>query len=127
VEDDETNVLLLQAMLAAEPGLEVTVCRDGGQALACRHAPTSGSSMVSCPTWTAWTCSSNCSAARPAPRAVMFSADALPCRREQALEAGFIDLWVKPMGRDELLLRLRQLMSRPRPEGQGVSAAPLAQ
>jgi signal transduction histidine kinase len=63
----------------------------------------------------------------PAPRAVMFSADALPCRREQALEAGFIDLWVKPMGRDELLLRLRQLMSRPRPEGQGVSAAPLAQ
>jgi DNA-binding response OmpR family regulator len=45
----------------------------------------------------------------------MFSADALPCRREQALEAGFIDLWVKPMGRDELLLRLRQLMSRPRP------------
>jgi signal transduction histidine kinase/CheY-like chemotaxis protein len=128
VEDDETNVLLLQAMLAAEPGLEVTVCRDGGQALACRHAPDLWIIDGQLPDMDGVDLLKQLQRRTgPAPRAVMFSADALPCRREQALEAGFIDLWVKPMGRDELLLRLRQLMSRPRPEGQGVSAAPLAQ
>jgi DNA-binding response OmpR family regulator len=106
----------------------VTVCRDGGQALACRHAPDLWIIDGQLPDMDGVDLLKQLQRRTdPAPRAVMFSADALPCRREQALEAGFIDLWVKPMGRDELLLRLRQLMSRPRPEGQGVSAAPLAQ
>ncbi|WP_022981836.1 ATP-binding protein [Ideonella sp. B508-1] len=128
VEDDETNVLLLQAMLAAEPGLEVTVCHDGAQALA---SPTIADLWIidgQLPDMDGVDLLKQLRRRPgPPPRAVMFSADALPCRRDQALDAGFIDLWVKPMGRDELLLRLRQLLSRPRPEGQGVSAAPLAQ
>ena len=128
VEDDDTNVLLLQAMLAAEPGLAVTVCHDGTQALA--NPGTTDLWIVDgqLPDMDGVDLLRQLQRRPgPPPRAVMFSADALPGRREQALAAGFIDLWVKPMGRDELLLRLRLLLSRPRPEGQGVSAAPLAQ
>lgn len=115
-------------MLAAEPGLEVTVCRDAAQALAQQEAPDLWIIDGQLPDMDGVDLLKQLQR-RPgvAPRAVMFSADALPCRRAQALDAGFIDLWIKPMGRDELLLRLRQLMGRARPEDQGVSAAPLAQ
>lgn len=126
VEDDETNVLLLQAMLAAEPGLRLTVFPDGASALA--QAP-------ACDLWIIDGQLPDVDGLElldrlrqrlgRLPRAVMFSADALPCRRDNALAAGFRDLWVKPMARDELLRRLRQQLPPARPAG--VSATPLAQ
>ena len=43
-------------------------------------------------------------------RAVMFTADALPQRRDEALAAGYADCWTKPIALDALEQALRAVM-----------------
>jgi len=113
VEDNETNVELLRAMLAARTGLALTVFADGAAALAAPPGPgfdlwiidrqlpdTDGLALLA--------------ALRqrhgPGLRAVMFTADALPQRRDEALAAGFIDCWTKPLSLGELEAALRRAL-----------------
>ncbi len=111
VEDNETNVELMRAMLAARTGVQLTVFRDGAEALAAeggfdlwiidRQLPdTDGVALLG--------------ALRrrhgPGLRAVMFTADALPQRRQEALAAGFADCWTKPMELGALEQSLRALI-----------------
>ncbi len=117
VEDNETNVELLRAMLAARTGLALTVYADGAAALAAAAEPgfagfdlwiidrqlpdTDGLALLA--------------ALRQrlgaGLRAVMFTADALPQRRDEALAAGFIDCWTKPLSLGELEASLRRALA----------------
>ncbi len=109
---DETNVELLRAMLAARTRIELQVCADGASALAAagpfdlwiidRRLPdTDGVALLA--------------ALRRrhgnSLRAVMFTADALPQRRAEALAAGFLDCWTKPIAIDHLERALRAALA----------------
>lgn len=111
VEDNETNIELLRAMLAARTAVQLTVFHDGAQALAAggdfdlwiidRQLPdTDGIALLGALR----------SRHGTALRAVMFTADALPQRRQEALDAGFADCWTKPIELDELERALRALI-----------------
>jgi signal transduction histidine kinase len=112
VEDNETNIELLRAMLAARTGLSLTPFADGAAALAAvpafdlwiidRQLPdTDGIALLA--------------ALRQrhgrALRAVLFTADALPQRRDEALAAGFVDCWTKPLSMDDLEAALRRVLA----------------
>jgi signal transduction histidine kinase/CheY-like chemotaxis protein len=113
VEDNETNVELLRAMLAARTVVELTVYPDGASALAAaadfdlwiidRQLPdTDGIALLD-----------TLRRQRGADlRAVMFTADALPQRRAEALAAGFADCWTKPIALDAMEQALRAVLGR---------------
>jgi signal transduction histidine kinase len=111
VEDNETNVELLRAMLAARAEVALTVF-DSGQAARRSTArfdlwiidlqlpDTDGVSLLK--------------ALRQLHgeplKAVLFTADVLPQSRSEAMAAGFADCWTKPMPLDALESALRRLL-----------------
>ncbi len=111
VEDNETNIELLSAMLGARTELRLTVFRTGAEALASggrfdlwiidRQLPdTDGLALLGA-----------LQQHRGEPLcAVMFTADALPQRRDEALAAGFTDCWTKPLQLDAMERALRTLL-----------------
>lgn len=111
VEDNETNVELLRAMLSARTAVTLTVFADGASALASaqdfdlwiidRQLPdTNGIALLAALQQRHGT----------GVRAVMFTADALPQRRDEALAAGYADCWTKPIALDALEQALRAVM-----------------
>ncbi len=113
VEDNETNVELLRAMLAARTQVELTPFADGASALAAPNGfdlwivdhqlpDTDGIALLH--------------ALRerhgPALRAVLFTADAQPQRRAEALAAGYLDCWTKPLELAEMERSLRATLAR---------------
>jgi signal transduction histidine kinase len=114
VEDNAVNVLLMQAMLEGRTEIELVVLGNGAQALADTG------------TYDLWIVDRQLPDADglallarlrerhgAALRAVMFSADALPTVREQALAAGYLDFWTKPLELDTLMASLRRLLRPP--------------
>jgi signal transduction histidine kinase len=111
VEDNETNAVLMRAMIEARSQADLKVFGSAEQALASRepfdlwiidrHLPgTDGLELMA-----------QLQARRGPIRAVMFSADALPEHRDQALAAGFLEHWTKPISVDALEAALRRLLS----------------
>jgi signal transduction histidine kinase/CheY-like chemotaxis protein len=114
VEDDEVNVLLMQAMIERHTGLQLSTFPDAAAALAAAedfdcwiidlHLPDSDGLRLF----------EAIQARRgSAVRAILFSADAQPRLRQQALEAGFIDHWTKPMAWESMRTALMRLKSPP--------------
>jgi signal transduction histidine kinase len=110
VEDNETNAALMRAMVEARSRIELTVFSAAEQALASREIfdlwiidrqlpPSDGLSLLA-----------QLQSRRGPVRAVMFSADALPQHRDEALAAGFAEHWSKPLSVDALEAGLRRLL-----------------
>lgn len=116
VEDEPVNALVLQALLRTHTGLSITVFDSGAAALAGaddqhfdlwlldRNLPDIDGIALS------QRLALGPPARRGALRAVIVSADGTPAAREQALAAGCLGYWVKPLDRDRLVADLRALL-----------------
>jgi signal transduction histidine kinase/CheY-like chemotaxis protein len=115
VEDNPTNVELMRAMLAVCGHDGLVVCPDGASALRAagtgehfdlwiidRQLPDSDGLQL---------LAELTRRLGQRPHAVLFTADAMPERRQQALDAGFADCWTKPLALESLQAGLARLLS----------------
>ncbi|MBL8328466.1 MAG: response regulator [Rubrivivax sp.] len=112
VEDDEVNINVLRAMLAGMPEIRLTVFTHCDQALADASAAAAD----------LWLIDRHVGhddgielllrlrERNAQVRAVLFSADATEATRRKALEAGFLDVWTKPLALAEFRGGIRQLL-----------------
>ena len=111
VEDDEVNVLLMQAMIERHTGLQLSTFPDASAALAAAQDFDCWIIDLHLPDGDGMSLFKDLKARRgKGLRAILFSADAQPQLRQQALDAGFVDYWSKPMAWELMrtgLLRLK--------------------
>jgi CheY-like chemotaxis protein/anti-sigma regulatory factor (Ser/Thr protein kinase) len=113
VEDNATNVVLMQAMLARIGTFEVTVFGSATEALGA--APVADLWIIDrrLPDGDGIELLATLRQRLGGVRAVLFSADALPASRERALAAGYHDVWVKPIGLEPLKQALDRVLAAP--------------
>jgi signal transduction histidine kinase len=111
VEDDETNVVLFQAMLARIGVFDLTVFGTAAQALEATPAADLWIIDRRLPDGDGIELLGALRQRIGPVRAVLFSADALPSSRERAVAAGYHDVWVKPIGLEPLREALGRVMA----------------
>jgi CheY-like chemotaxis protein len=114
VEDDEVNVLLMQAMIERHTSLQLSTFPDTRAALAAADDFDCWIIDLHLPDGDGLSLFEALKARRGSGlRAILFSADAQPRLRQQALEAGFIDYWTKPMAWESMRTALMRLQALP--------------
>jgi signal transduction histidine kinase/CheY-like chemotaxis protein len=112
VEDDETNALLLQAVLRRLPGVELTVFATAAQALQAAGPFDLWLIDGQLPDGDGFGLLAELRARHgPALRAVMYSADARTQAGERARAMSFLDYWIKPMPPQALAQGLARWLS----------------
>ena len=112
VEDDEVNVLLMQAMIERHTGFTLSSFASVAAALAAADDFDCWIIDLHLPDGDGLTLFEALKARRGSGlRAILFSADAQPRLRQQALDAGFIDHWTKPMAWESMRSALMRLQN----------------
>ena len=114
IADDEKNIRDSIAAFIKAEGMEAVTAADGAEARAlpgrARHS-TALSWTCACRRWTGWSCWSGCRRRGRPSRSIVISAYGDVRDAVQAMKLGARDYLVKPFDPDELVMRLRRVLS----------------